>query len=299
MDIELKKIKEQVLNQNLISRYLVLILGATLLAINYNLFLLPNNLVIGGTSGLSIIFNRLFNWNPSIFLIFSGIFLLILSLIFLGIQETKVTIVGAILYPAMVSFTAPLANNLIKYLDFDTTIIPVLIAGVLYGTANGLIFKVGFNTGGGDILMKIVNKYAKITEGKANFVINLIIMLSGAIIFGPNKFVYSLIVIYLNSLIIDRILIGISDSKLFIIYTKEIDKVKEYILKDLKTGVTIFEATGGYSQEKSNVLMCAVPNRDYYLFKKVVLEIDSRAFFVINDCYEVAGGVKRRNLPFI
>lgn len=297
--MNIKKIKEKVLKQNILSRYTIFIIGTALLAFNYNLFLLPNNFVTGGTSGLAIIFKTLFNWTPATFLMIISFILIILSLVLLGIQETKKSIIGSILYPIMVTLTAPLASTVAGYLDFDTIIIPVLIAGVLHGIANGLIFKMGFNTGGSDILMKITNKYAKIPEGKAILAINSVIMLFGAIIYGPNKFVYSLIILFLNSTIIDRILIGISDSKLFMIYTKEIDKVEDYILNDLKTGVTIFNATGGFSKEKNEVLMCVVPNRDYYLFKEMVLEIDKNAFFVINDCYEVAGGVKRRNLPFI
>ena len=98
---------------------------------------------------------------------------------------------------------------------------------------------------------------------------------------------------------VDKLIIGISDSKLFFIYTKKWEEVRDYVLNDLDTGVTILEAEGGYSKSKNTVLMCVVPNKDYYLFKEIVLEIDPRAFFVINDCYEVHGGMKRRNLPFI
>ena len=178
-------------------------------------------------------------------------------------------------------------------------LITVLVAGILSGIANGLIYKTGFTTGGSDIIMKILNKYAKIPEGKAIFVVNLIIMLFGAVIFGANKFIYALIVLYLSSQLIDRILIGISNSKIFFIYTKKIDEVRKYIIDDLKTGVTILNAQGGFTKEENNVLMCVVPTRDYYLFKETVLAIDEKAFFVINDCYEVSGGIKRRNLPFI
>ena len=70
-------------------------------------------------------------------------------------------------------------------------------------------------------------------------------------------------------------------------------------MEELKSGVTVFDTEGGFSGAKSHVLMCVVPNRDYYLFKEMVLELDKNAFMVINDCYEVTGGVKRGNLPFI
>ena len=299
MDSSIKKIKEKVMRKNFFSRYIVFIFGVFLLATNYNLFLVPNNFVTGGTSGLAIIFKTLFSWNTSIFLGIVSILLLALSFILLGTKSTRNSVIGSLLYPLMVSITAPLANMLLKHLTFDTTIIPVVIAGLLQGTANGLIFKMGFNTGGSDILMKIVNKYVNIPEGKAILGINILIILGGAYIFGPTKFIYSMIILILNTTMVDRILAGVSNSKLFIIYSKNAKEIQEYIINDLKSGVTIFKAKGGYSKEKNEVLMCVVPNRDYYLFKKMVLEIDPFAFFVINDCYEVEGGVKRTNLPFI
>jgi uncharacterized membrane-anchored protein YitT (DUF2179 family) len=301
MDInfDLKKITQKVKEKNYISRFIVLIFSTFLLALNYNLFLLPNSLVIGGTSGIAIILKELFNLSPTIFLFISGIILIILSFIFLGVKDTKKNIVGSFLYPFLVFITNPLASKILSYLNIDSIVLIVLVAGSLCGIANGLIYKVGFTTGGADILMKIVNKYGKIPEGKAVFFVNLVIMVFGAIIFGPTKFIYSLIVLYLNTQIIDKILIGISDSKLFFIYTKKTDEVKNFILNDLKTGVTIFNARGGYSNEENNVLMCVVPTKEYYLFKEMVLELDKEAFFVINDCYEVSGGVKGKNLPFI
>ncbi len=299
MDIDFKKITEAVTQKNFYIRSLILVFATFLLALNYNLFLVPNNLVIGGTSGIGIILKELFGLSPSIFLVISSIILIIISCVFLGKTETKKNIVGSILYPLFVFLTVPIANSLQKYIELDSMILLVLIAGIIAGVANGLIYKIGFTTGGSDIIMKILSKYAKVPEGKAVFAINLVIMIFGAIIFGANKFIYSLIILFLNSQIVDRILIGISDSKLFFIYTTKLDEVKKFIIEDLKTGVTILEAHGGYSKEESQVLMCVVPTRDYYYFKETVLAIDEKAFFVINDCYEVTGGVKRRNLPFI
>lgn len=292
-DFDFKNIKEIVTKKNFYIRSIVLIFSISLLALNYNLFLLPNNFVIGGTSGLAIILKELIGLNPTIFIGISSIILIILAFLFLGWKETSRSIIGAILYPLFISTTAPLARYLLPYLQLDSTIIIALIAGILCGVSNGLIYKMGFNTGGSDVLMKIVNKYAKVPEGKAMFSINLVIMLFGFVIYGANKFIYSLIVLFLNTMVIDRIIIGISTSKLFFVYTKEEEKVKNFIMGELKTGVTIFNATGGFSGEENHVLMCVVPNRDYYLFKETVLEIDKNAFFVINDCYQVTGGVQK------
>lgn len=296
LNIYLRNIRKSLTKKNFYLKIFLFILSVALLALNYNLFLVPNNFVIGGTSGLAIIIKKLFNLDTAIFIGVSGAFLMILAIIFLGWKETSRALIGAILYPFFISMTAPLANFLLNYIEFDSTLLLALIGGTLCGIANGLLYKTGFTTGGSDILMKIVNKYGKMPEGKAVFSVNIIIMIFGAIIFGVNQFIYSLIVLFLNTTVIDRIMIGVSNSKLFFIYTKEEEKLKTFIMNDLKTGVTILNATGGYSKEENHVLMCVVPNKNYYLFKEKVVYFDPNAFFVINDCYEVSGGVGHRNL---
>lgn len=294
LNFDLRNIKNIVTKKNFYIRNFFLIISIALLALNYNLFLVPNQIVIGGTSGLAIIMEKLFRLSPSIFIGLTSVVLIIMAIIFLGWKETSRCIIGSLLFPFFISVTEPLAKYILPYIELDSMILVVIIAGILCGVANGIIYKIGFNTGGSDIVMKIMNKYGKIPEGKAIFSINIVIMLFGCIVFGANKFIYSLIVLFLNTTLIDRILIGVSNSKLFFIYTKEQEKVKTFITEELKTGVTLLQAKGGFSGEKSIVLMCVVPNRDYYYFKEMVLEIDKEAFFVINDCYEVKGGIYKK-----
>lgn len=299
LNIDLKRIRETVTKKNFYIRTLVLIIGVLLITLNYNLFIYQNKFVIGGVGGIAIVVKAIFGVNPAVFISITSVVLIILAFMLLDIGDAMRAVIGSILYPLFISLTAPLAPLILKHLQFDSMIMVVLIAGILSGVGNGLIYKVGFNTGGSDIIMKIVKKYAKMPEGKAILCVNLTIMSFGAVIFGANKFIYALLILFLNTMIVDRILIGISSSKLFFIYTKEDEKVKNFIINELKTGVTIFNATGGYTHAKNHVLMCVVPTKDYYLFKETVLAIDCNAFFVINDCYEVSGGVRQQNLPFI
>ena len=127
--IDLKKIKDIVYWKNFLSRFFVLLVGVTLLALNYNLFLVPNSLVIGGTSGLAIIFQKLWGLDPQIFLYIASAILLIISFIFLGKEETMKTLLGSILYPIMVSLTVPIAEYLKNYVTFDSFLVLILIAG--------------------------------------------------------------------------------------------------------------------------------------------------------------------------
>lgn len=116
-----------------------------------------------------------------------------------------------------------------------------------------------------------------------------IVLLSG-IVFGPTKLMYSVIILYLISYMSDRVILGISDSKAFYIVTDEEKKIKEYVIKYLNHGVTVFNAKGGYKKEKQTVLLCVLPTKDYYKLKEGIHEIDPDAFFVVTDAYEVFGG---------
>lgn len=299
MNLDLSKIIDTVNSRNLFLRLIITIIGAFLLAINYNLFLEPNNLVIGGLSGLAVLFKKMFSWNATIFIYVATALLIVIGLFLLGKKDIFKGMFVSLLYPFFITFTLPLCNIIGKYLEFKDTVLVALVSSILFGFANGIIYKAGFNTGGSDVLMKIINKYGKIPEGRATFIMNIIIVIAGGFVFNINNVAYSAIILYLSSIIIDKMLIGVSTTKLFYIKTTKIDEVKQFIIKELKTGVTVINVEGGYSSKKGKMLMCVVDNKDYYLFKESVLEIDPKAFFIIDDCYEVTGGFKRERINLI
>ena len=256
-------------------------------------------MAVRGITGLSILLQTIFKVDSSFFLYLLTLIILVLSFFTLGPKETLKSSLGAILYPVMVSLTAPLSLYLQQRYVLDNFLIEVLVVGLILGFGSGIIYKVGYSTGGNDTIVQIINKYAKIPMGKAVFISNLVIILLGGAFFGINNVVYAIIIVYIEGMVVDKILLGISDSKQFFIHTKELAKVRELIIEKLNTGVTVIETTGGFTHKKNKMLMCVVATKDYYLFKEAVLEIDPEAFFVINDCYEVSGGVKRNPLPFV
>ena len=293
-----KSIIELVNKKNILFRLILLILGTFLLAFVYVAFLLPNGIITGGVSGLGTIANSLFGVDAATFIFVANVVLIVVSFIFLGKEKTTKTIFGSIIYPLFINLATPLAGIVQPYLEFENFLVPLILFTLLYGVSCGVIYKTGFTTGGSDILMQIVNKYFNVSLGKASLVTSLLLLACGGFTFGIEKLIYSIAVIYIATLIVDRINIGISDSKMFFIYTKRLEQVQDYIINSLNAGVTIIETEGGFTKRKKPMIMCVVPTRDYYLFKETVLLLDPDAFFVISDCYEVSGGVKRSNLPF-
>ncbi|MDE5587301.1 MAG: YitT family protein, partial [Bacilli bacterium] len=126
-------------------RYFSLLAGLLLISIAFNLFLLPNNIVFGGVSGISIITKKIFGWNPSAVISIGSFLLLIVSFLVLGKNETTGSILGSLLFPVFVQIT----ENIGEWIPIGEieTLLAVLFGAVIYGLGSGLIFKAGFTTG--------------------------------------------------------------------------------------------------------------------------------------------------------
>jgi len=271
-----------------VRRYFELIVGILLIALSFNIFLLPNDLVFGGVSGLSIIIKDIIPIDPSQFILISSLLLLVLSFMVLGKEKTKGSIVGSILFPIFVDLTA----NVNQYINIDSSnlLLSVIFGGIIYGFGAGLVFKAGFTTGGTDIINQIFSKYLHMSIGNAMLISDGLIVLGGGFFFGMTKLMYAIIVIYIIGLMTDKVLLGISNSKAFYIITDEDDRIRDYLMNELHHGVTIFNVKGGYTNKKDEVILCVVPTNEYYKVKEGIHEIDENAFFVVCDAYEVFGG---------
>ena len=269
-------------------RYGQFFLGCIIVALSYNLFIAPNNIVPGGVGGIAVIINSLFGIENSLTILILNIFLLILSYFLLGREKTRATLLGSLLFPVLIKGTEYLS----VWIHFDTSkvLLMALIGGIMFGTGAGLIFKAGFTTGGTDIVNQIISKYAKISMGKSMLVSDGFIVLSSGVFFGLTGMLYSILVLYMISLMADRIVLGISNNKMFYIITEKEDEIKKYILKELKLGATIIKAKGGKNEDQKNVILTIIPTKNFYDLKNGIEDIDKNAFFIVTDAYEMFGG---------
>lgn len=287
-DFEIMNFISNMDTKHLVKKYITFIFGIFLTALAFTIFYSPNDIVCGGTTGLSIIFRELLNINPSLFIAIASLILLIFSLIFLGWETTTRTVVGTILYPIFIMIT----DFIYPYIHFESSsmLLIILFGGILYGIGNGLMLKTGFSTGGSTILCQILSKYGKMSIGHANLIINSVILIFGAFVFGIDKTIYALTTIYIFSVITDRVILGVSQSKTFYIVTDKDDEVKEFIINRLGHSATIINARGGYSNKKNKIIMATIPTKEYFIVKEFVQELDKNSFFLITDTYEVSGG---------
>lgn len=283
---EEKDIIKEIYKKDKLERYAQFIFGVFIVAFSFNLFILPSDIVYG-VSGIGVILNKMYGINPSTTIFIGEIALLLLSFLVLGKEKTKNSIIGSILYPIFVELT----TYLTVYIDVGE-VEPILLAlfgAVISGFGFGLIFKSGYTTGGTDILNQIVSKYGKVSLGNAMLFTDGIIILAGIFTFGVSKIMYSIINLYIVSMMTDKVMIGVSQSKSFFIITSHESEIKKYILGELGHGVTVLEGNGAFTGNRQKVLMCVIPTREYFVAKEGIHEIDPNAFFVVADAYEVYG----------
>lgn len=270
-----------------LKRYSQFILGVLIVAISYNLFILPADIVYG-VGGVGVILNKMYGIDPSLVILIGSLILLVMSFILLGKEKTKNSIVGSILYPIFIKLTEWVPNYI--SIEGSEILVIVLFGAVTMGFGLGLIFKAGYTTGGSDILNQIVSKYFKISIGNSMYFTDGLIILCGIFAFGWIKLMYSIISLYIVSIMTDKVILGTSESKAFYIITSHETAVKKYIMEYLNHGVTVLDAHGGFTGNNQKVIMCIIPTKEYFLVKEGLHEIDKEAFFVVTDAYEVSGG---------
>lgn len=282
--------------KHLLSRFMCLLIGSFVLTFIYNKFLVTNDIVAGGLSGLAVVVQEAFGINTTIFINVGNVVLVILSFMMLGKKKTIDQLVGTIMYLVMLNITAPLAEMF--SFEFQSTLMMVLVASIVYGICLGLIFKPGFSTGGSDFLAAILSEKMKVPMTNVSLVFQVLVILASVFIFSLPKILYSLIVIYLSNKVANIVLFGISTSKMVYVISDKNDDIKKFIMQSINTGATEIRVRGGFLEKKKQMLLCVVHNAQYERFKIKVKEMDPRAFIVSNNCYEVSGGQKYRILPF-
>ncbi len=268
--------------------YIFVIVGAAIIALGFNVFLLPNQIASGGVSGISTILKGVFGWEPGLVQYAFNIPLFIAGLIFLGARFGVKSLVGTLVLPAVVLITAswePWTYN---------PLLGSLFGGITVGLGLGIVFRGGASTGGTDLAAQIITKYTGFSLGTSVLLIDGLIVLSAAFVFDIEKALYALIGLFVTTKTIDIVQLGFSQSKMIYIITNKQDEIRDAIYREIDRGVTKIPAFGGYTNEAKPVLMVVAYQTEFTKLKHIVKVIDPSAFVIVSDAYEVLGeGFKR------
>lgn len=278
-------ILKRVYIKNIFKRYVALTIGLLISALGFNLLLKPLNLVAGGTNGLSLILEHLFDIPTGTTITFVYIITFALSLFLLGKDSFAGLLYASILYPILVNLTDNISNVLV--INYNDPLLITIFSGILSGISGGLIYKNDFPSSGLGVIAPIIHKYFKLSISSVNFVINTVIVLLGGYYFGIDMILYAIILLYLNSYICNKIILGISSNKALFIRSEETDKIKKYLYEVHQINSTIIKAHGGYTGEKGELLLVVIPTMKYNYIKKELSKIDKNIFYVTCNSYEL------------
>lgn len=266
-------------------KYILLALGIIIYSFSVSNILNPNSIAPGGITGISVILNH-FTGIPLGVLVFSfNTPLIIIGLKVFGFKEMLPTFVTV--------FASSTVMDIIS--NFDPVINDIFLA-CIYGAAVhaiglGLILRCGSTTGGSDIIVKLLKlKFPYMETGKLFLILDAFVVTMSAISFGDMKVaLYAGIMIYLSSLVLDKILYGTDGAKMLYIISDESDAIAQDFLHELSVGVTYLHAIGAYRNDEKKVIMCVMRKTTLPKARDIVKKYDSNAFMIIGSANEILG----------
>ena len=264
----------------------IITLGAVIYALAFDWFVAPNHIAMGGVTGLAQIVNALVPVLPV------GVLSILVNvpLFLAGWRLLGGRLLVSSLYAMAVS---SLAIDVIAWMHTFPPMDPIL--ATLYGGAGmgvglGLVFSQGATTGGTDIIGKLLKlKFPWLPIGKLVMIPDMVVVILAAVVFGTvNAALYGLIQMYLLSKVMDMILYGWDTSRVAYIITDRWEETVQGLL-DMNRGVTLLQGKGAYTGAEKQVLLVAFRQREIVPIKRMLREIDPKAFFIVCDAHEILG----------
>ncbi len=259
-------------------------IGAALIAVAFNAFVIPYGLLSGGVSGLALLGNYLYK-----FPVYLGIFILNIPIFLWGLKELQWKL---ILYSAVgtgvVIAALPLSAPYIPVPVLDLFLASVF-SGVVGGFGSGIIFKMGASAGGTDIAAIIMKRKKNISVGATNFYCNIAVLALSLYFFDLKIALYTAISMWVGARVTDSVIEGFNRNKSVTIISDRSSEIAERIMKEVDRGVTYLEGHGAYTGEPKRLINCVVGHYEIAKLKEIVIDVDRDAFIFITETVEVMG----------
>jgi len=271
-----------------IKKTIMIVLGSFICALGINLFIIPSHLLSGGLSGIALIFQYILKIPAGYTILALNIPLFVISFIRINKKFTLFTGIGTISLSVSLIVTEPL-SKILSPVPNSNMLLYCIYGGVLSGLGLGLVFSNQGSTGGMDIVSMLAKQKYDMELGTITFIINFIIVSIGSLLFNFEIGLYTLIVMYSTSLVMDKVIKGFSKQKMLLIITNKQDEVSNAVMNNLRRGMTVLYGEGAYTHDRKNVMYCVISLRQLPKVKQLIKKIDEDAFISIIDTSEVQG----------
>ena len=271
----------------MIKEYSIVTIGTLIVATGVFFFMLPSNVVAGSLTGLVMVLTNFIPIKISVLTFILNAFLLVIGFIFIGKEFGGKTVYASLLLPIFLGifeFAFPNNQSLTNDVLLDT-ICYLLIVSV--GIA--LLFRVNASSGGLDIVAKILNKYAHIELGKAMSIAGMVTAFSSVLVYDKKTLVMSILATYANGIILDNFIDGYNRRKRVCILSSNYGQIQDFITNELKRGVTLYQAIGGYKKEEKTEIVTILTRSEYGALLNYLHSVDKSAFVTVSTVNEVVG----------
>lgn len=268
----------------IIKRFIFITIGAVAMAVALEIFLVPNTIIDGGITGISMVLSKI---TP----VALGAFLFIFNLpfLFIGYKQIGKTFALSALYGIIVlSVTTVLLHDVQPFTN--ETILAVLFGGLILGFGVGLVIRYGGALDGTEIVAILLSKKLRIPVGQIVMFINVFIFIVAGFVFGADSAMFSIFTYYIAAKVMDIVVEGLDESKSVTIISSDYEEISDAINDRLGRSTTLLYGKGGYSKEETQMIYCVVNRLEVSKLKTVVQEIDKNAFISIQNVADVLGG---------
>ena len=265
--------------------YVQIVVGSLLVAAGTNLFFVPNNVVSGGVTGISIIAHHLLRTPVGLVVLLLNLPLLWLGWRFAGGMRFFVrTAVSVIVLALGIDLSAPFLVP-----PTHDRLLVICYGGLMDGLGMGLVFRGRGTTGGTDVLARLAHRHLGVGVGQALLALNVVIFGAAAFVFGAEAVMVALALAFVSARVLDLVQAGFSAARSALIISTRTDEVREAVLERLGRGITVLHGQGGYSGEQRPVLYLVVAPHEVGRLKRLVAQVDPAAFVAITPAQEVLG----------
>ncbi|MFD2369155.1 YitT family protein [Brevibacillus sp. GCM10020057] len=273
----------------LLKRIFFIMIGASLVSIGLEIFLVPNQIIDGGIVGISIIMSHLTGLTLGIFL-----FLLNLPFLIVGYRQIGKTFAISTLFGVTIMSIGTTLLHSVPGLT-DDPLLAAVFGGIILGIGVGLVLRYGGSLDGTEIVAVLFNKKTPFSVGEIVMFFNFFILGSAGFVFGWDRAMYSLIAYYIAFKMIDLTIEGFQESKSVWIISEHYKEVGDAIVARLGRGVTYLKGEGGYTGDEKKVVFCIITRLEEAKLKLIVEELDPNAFLAVGNIHDVRGGQFKKN----
>lgn len=266
--------------------FLFIILGNLIFALGIAVFVIPNGLILGGSTGLALSVQHFLGIDITITVAIINIVTFLAGLFILGKKFAATTLISTFIFPIFLNYFKDIER--FKNITSDLLLASIFTA-LLVGTGVGIVLRVGASTGGLDIPAIILNKKKGISIAVVLYTIDISILLSQMIFSNTEQILYGIIIVLITTMVINKVIVyGKNDFMVTIISEKYLE-ISENIHNKIDRGTTFIDIQTGYKKNTQQAVMSVISKRELHSLNKLVQEIDSKAFIIINQVNQVKG----------